>query len=268
MVIEMQELELIEAMQENYITYFRVFAGLPGVTFEECEDIIWFANADQPPGNTVLRTRLNSGHIEAQLERIMSQIGQDTDHIEWQILPGCQPADLAERLAARGLTGYAGMEYELVDLTTLPTRPATQANFRIEQVTNDQELTTWLHASAAGFETGIPGTQIYYDAYARHGFGSDAISLHYVGYLDDEPVTSSTLLLANGIAGIYDVSTPPPFRRQGFGGTITWDAMRVARDRGYRYAWLTSSAMAAGVYHKLGFSAYIRIPEYLWEREK
>ena len=54
MVTEMQEIQLIESMQENYITYFRVFAGLPGVTFEKCEDIIWFALAATPSPSITL----------------------------------------------------------------------------------------------------------------------------------------------------------------------------------------------------------------------
>jgi len=34
-------------------------------------------------------------------------------------------------------------------------------------------------------------TEVFSDAYARHGYGPDAFSLHYIGYADDAPVTSA-----------------------------------------------------------------------------
>ncbi|HEX2759374.1 MAG TPA: GNAT family N-acetyltransferase, partial [Rhizomicrobium sp.] len=125
-------------------------------------------------------------------------------------------------------------------------------------------LEAWKRISAEGFGG---DTQIYYDAYARHGFGPDAAALHYVGYLGEQPVTSSTLLLAGGIAGIFDVSTPPARRRQGFGGAITLAAMQEARRRGYDYAWIWSSAMGKSVYGKLGFvAADFGVREYRWRK--
>ena len=125
-------------------------------------------------------------------------------------------------------------------------------------------LEEWKQVSAEGFGGDF---QIFYDAYARHGFGPDAFSLHYIGYLNDELVTSSTLLLAGGIAGIYDVSTPPSFRRQGFGGAITFAAMQEAQNRGYQYAWIWSSPMGKSLYRKLSFvAADFGIREYRWQK--
>jgi ribosomal protein S18 acetylase RimI-like enzyme len=93
----------------------------------------------------------------------------------------------------------------------------------------------------------------YYDAYARHGYGPGACSLHYTGYLGDLPVTSGTLLDAGGSATIYDVSTPPAFRRQGFGGALTHFLMGEIRRRGYAETWIWSSDLGQTVYQKLGY---------------
>src|SRR5262249_56676142 len=101
----------------------------------------------------------------------------------------------------------------------------------------------------------------------RHGFGKDAVSLHYIGYLGSRPVTSGTLLLAGGCAAIYDVSTPKADRRQGFGAAITHAMMRAARERGHAWAWLQSSPVGRGVYAALGFAEVdIGMREYRWKR--
>jgi hypothetical protein len=131
-------------------------------------------------------------------------------------------------------------------------------------VTDATMLEAWKQISAVGFGG---DTQIYYDAYARHGFGPDATSLHYIGYLGDRPVTSATLLLAGGIAGVYDVSTPPAWRHRGFGGAITFAMLQEARQREYDHAWIWSSPMGKSVYSKLGFvAADFGVREYRWRK--
>jgi GNAT superfamily N-acetyltransferase len=254
----------VDLMQENLIAYFRIFAGLPGATFVE-EDVTWFANVKDEPGNHVLRTRISSDAIDRRIDEIIVQFSQYTDQIDWLVFPGCRPADLGKHLEARGMQAGLGGTWMLADLTAaLPSAPTVPAGFHIQPVSDTTMLEAWKQISAEGFGG---NAQIYYDAYARHGFGMDASSLHYIGYLGDQPVTSSTLLVAGGIASVYDVSTPPAARRQGFGGAITFAMLQEARQRGYDYAWIWSSPMGKSVYSKLGFvAADFGVREYRWRK--
>jgi hypothetical protein len=251
-------------MQENLIAYFRIFAGQPGAIFVEA-DVTWFVNVKDEPGNHVLRTRIAGDSIEHRIDEIIAQFSQYTDQIDWLVFPACRPADLGKRLEARGMQGGLGGTWMLADLTAaLPSAPSVPANFHIQHVGDTKMLEAWKQISAKGFGG---NAQIYYDAYAHHGFGPDAISLHYIGYLGDQPVTSSTLLLAGGIAGIYDVSTPPALRQRGFGGAITFAMVQEARQRGYQAAWIWSSQMGKSVYGKLGFvAADFGVREYRWRK--
>jgi GNAT superfamily N-acetyltransferase len=257
-------LTIVDQIQENLIAYFRIFDGLPGATFVD-EDVTWFVSVKDEPGNHVLRTRIAGDAIEQRIDASIGQFSQYADQIDWLVFPGDQPADLGKRLEARGMQSGLGGTWMLADLTAAPpSSPSVPGNFHIRHVRDTAMLETWKQISAAGFGG---DTQIYYDVYARHGFGPDAISLHYIGYLDDQPVTSSTLLVAGGIASIYDVSTPPAFRRQGFGGAITFATLQEARRRGYQHAWIWSSHMGKGVYSKLGFvAADLGVREYQWRK--
>ena len=136
--------------------------------------------------------------------------------------------------------------------------------FRIAQVRDDRMMAEWTRISSEGFEVDVAN---FYDAYARHGYGDDAFSLHYIGYLDDVPVTSATLLDAGGWATIYDVSTPPAFRKQGLGGAITYALMRETLNRGYADTWIWASNMAKPLYQSLGYvDADFGIREHRWHR--
>src|SRR6185295_3609209 len=167
-------------MQENLIAYFRIFAGLPGATFVE-EDVTWFVNTKAEPGNHVLRTCISGDAIERRIDEIIGQFSQYTDQIDWLVFPACLPADLGKRLEARGMQGGLGGIWMLADLTAAPPRtPSVPAQFHIQQVRDTTMLEAWKQISAEGFGG---DTQIYYDAYARHGFAANASALHYIGYL-------------------------------------------------------------------------------------
>ena len=124
--------------------------------------------------------------------------------------------------------------------------------------------------NAEGFESDPESDyQKYYDAYARHGFADDSVAVHYIGYFADKPVTSATLLLAGGIASVYNVSTPPCLRRQGFGSAVTYAAFHEAIKRGYETAFVQSSRMGVGAYRRIGFEIMDSgIREYQWKRVK
>ncbi len=250
-------------IQANLIAYMRLFAGLPNVTLYEA-DAFWFISSKRAPGDVILRANWPDDCAEEAIDNLLAQIGQHIDEIGWFVFPGDRPADLGQRLEKRGMAGGPGGNWLWADLNRLPPAPALPDNFRIEQVRDDQMMAEWVRVSEAGFGG---EAAIFYEAYARHGYGPDAFSLHYIGYQENTPVTSATLLDAGGTAALYDISTPPAFRGQGFGGFITHALMQEIRNRGYGDSWIWSSNMAKSLYHKLGYiDADFGLREHLWKQ--
>src|SRR5262245_56268837 len=113
------ELQQIDRMQENLIAYFRLFAGLPGITFAEA-DVTWLVSEQGPPGNHVLRTQIAGDAVERRIDEIIDRLGQLTDQIDWLVFPGCRPTDLGAHLEARGMQGGLGGTWMLADLAPPP----------------------------------------------------------------------------------------------------------------------------------------------------
>lgn len=279
-------METVNQIQANLIAYFRLFAGLPGVTFVD-ENVTWNVGG---PGPHILRTYFpsapdESGGIDQQIDDLIRQIGQAANSVDWFVFPSCYPPDLGERVAARGLAGGPDGAWTLVgqvggpggnwmvaDLAALPSAPPVSECFHVEAVRNQAMLGEWLQVSLTGFGNPLPTPEEwdkshFYAGYARHGFDKKASSLHYIGYLDDQPVTAATLLLAGGIAGLFDISTPPVFRRQGFGSAISRHLLQEAQAHGYQQAYVWSSALGKGVYPRVGFvPVALGMREYCWQK--
>jgi ribosomal protein S18 acetylase RimI-like enzyme len=258
--------ELIAATEVNYIAYFEGFACLPRCEFHRDDEITWFI-ANGPPGDGVLHTQLSPERAAETIDEVLTMLKARVEEGWWQVLPSCQPPDLASRLQARGLVKTESRPVMTVDVTMLKDTASIPTNLHIERVKDVTMLHDWFMASVAGFEADAEIEQVYFDAYAALGFAMDAPFHHYVGYLKGEPVTSSTLLLAAGLAGIYDVSTVPAARRQGFGRAITIAPLLEASSRGYRYAVLQSSEEGYNVYRSFGFETLYTEENYLWQRE-
>jgi ribosomal protein S18 acetylase RimI-like enzyme len=251
-------------IQQNMIAYMRLFVGLPGIASHEDADTFWIVSGSGAPGNGIYRANLPADRPEERLDALFEQVGQHIDAIDWMTFPGAQSAELAQRLEARGIPGGPAGNWLWIDLATLGTAPAVSADFHIEQVRDDTKMAEWLAVSEAGFGGTFP---CFYDAYARHGYGEEAFSLHYTGYLSDVPVTSGTLLDAGGTASIFDISTPNEYRQQGFGGAITHFLMREIKNRGYGDTWIWASNMARPLYQKLGYAdADFGIREHTWRK--
>lgn len=227
-------------------------------------ETFWCISNKSAPGNVILRAAWHADRAATLIDAIFAQIAQRTDAISWFVFPHDQPADLSQRLEARGLPGGRGGYWLWADLSARGAAPPTPDGFRVERVRDDQMMAVWVRASEEGFGSEL---SIFYDAYARHGYGPDAFSRHYLGYQGDTPVTSGTLLEAGDCAAIYDFSTPPAFRQQGFGTALMHAMMQEIRERGYTETWIWSSPMAQSLYRQLGYiDADFGLREHKWTK--
>jgi GNAT superfamily N-acetyltransferase len=76
---------------------------------------------------------------------------------------------------------------------------------------------------------------------------------HVIAHLEGEPVGAGTVIVADGTAGVYNVTTIASARRRGVGAAIMKELHDFAMELGCAGTALASSAMGLPLYERLGY---------------
>lgn len=196
--------------------------------------------------------------IQTSVERLRARGVPGT----WHVGPSMRPLDLGKRLLAAGFSNAGEEPGMAVDLQALSDDLRTPAGLQIRRVQDEAGLAVWAGTLGQGFGEGEREANWVASVYRKTGFGDAVPWRHYIAYLDDAPVGTSTIFTADGVAGVYFVMTVPEARRKGIGAAVTRFGLAEARALGSRIGVLQSSAAGRPVYERLGFRQYCTFNVY------
>lgn len=268
--LHLTEDELASAVHENLYALFRSMRVIPGCEIVESDNFACHhASLTNPMFKGVWKTRLSPDEIEDGIDGAVAWFeGRNEPSFFWWTDSLTQPSDLTERLMRRGFDGNVegdpGMALDLHGLTETTSLPN---GFTITRATTGNSLEDWCDVFTAAFDMPLSGGQAWVDATVQAG-GENAPWHLYVGYFEDEPVSTSILFNGAGVAGIYGIGTLPEWRRKGFAAAITMQPLLDARQQGYRFAVLFATRMGYPMYQRLGFrEVACKIGVYILEKE-
>lgn len=252
----------ISAIEGNLFATMSAFRKWPRAEVHDEAEIMWsMTDIPFPLFNSIMRAQLPPERIDTTIQTIIAQAESRNVPLLWWTGPTTQPAELGRHLERHGFVSEGQMPGMAVDLANLKENPPMPSGLTVQQVRDDETLKQWSQVCAAGF--GMPD----FAADAFHDFmchvDPDTV-LAYLGWRNDQPVATSLLVLAAGVAGIYNVATIPEARRQGIGAIMTLSPLRDARDRKYKVGILQASEMGVDVYRSLGFQEYCKIGQHIW----
>ena len=258
---------LVAANKANLFDWYRYLGSSPHADLYQSPEQTWLLTGI-PMGflNVVLRTQVELGHVDTIIKETLAHFqSRNVTLLSWCVEPDTRPANLGKHLATHGFTYTEGSTGMAVDLSALNEDLPAPSGLTIERVGDMEALRQWAYASIIGFGHPESDVDIWFDVFT--GLGFDLPLRNYVGILDGEPVATSQLFLAAGVAGIYVVATVPGARRQGIGAALTLAPLREARAMGFRVGILHASSMGVGMYRRLGFREYCKMSHYVWTRE-
>jgi N-acetylglutamate synthase len=163
-----------------------------------------------------------------------------------QLRPGCDRSlpDLATR---RGMTRAEDVPLMVLEDPSGPgvTDPDGLAIERLAPEAAGRHA----KVAAAGYEA----PEEYFQQLMTTGMLRGAGVRCYLGEFNGEPVTTGVGITLGDSIGIFNIATPPAYRRRGFGAAVTARTIRDGLSSGARWAWLQSTSAGYPVYRRLGF---------------
>lgn len=181
----------------------------------------------------------------------------------WWLAPHLEPASWSAHLLPHGFIYNDSTPGMAIDLDNLPS--PVRNSLTIQRVEDQRTLAVWADIFSEGY--GIPDTMRPAFRALIGSLGCDLSFRHYLGWLNDQPVATSTLFVGAGVAGIYNVATLAEARGQGVGSAMTLTPLYKALDLGYRAGVLQSSEMGYPVYQRLGFQKLCQIDHFYWSTQ-
>jgi GNAT superfamily N-acetyltransferase len=259
---------IIKAIEEN-TAEFLLAMGRAGGGEEYADDQIHWIIGDAPVAyhNAVVKADIAPSKVDALITETIVQFRLKNVSGSWHVSPLSQPSDLGKHLLAHGFKD-GGTEIGMaIDLHSMTENLPLGENIRFEMVRTEADLKVWEDTLAQGFGEGEIEARWTGAMYRKLGYGEGSAWRHFLAYVNDTPVATTSLFLGSEVAGIYFVFTVPQARRRSIGAGITLAALQTARKLGYQMGVLGSSPMGYSVYRTLGFKEFCRLEVYEYRHE-
>jgi GNAT superfamily N-acetyltransferase len=222
-----------------------VRTGLPGSFFN-----LVFA-LDHPKSVAQVREGIERLFLRTNTEFQIVTLPKTLDELE----PLIQELNLTEKEVMPGMV-----------LDPIPDAcPDPPKELQIRHLSSPEEVTDFLRTTAVAFGAPPNFFNVLKPGLLAGGAGSWSRDATYVGYFGDKPAATSTRVTTGAVAGIYNVTTLPEFRRRGFGESLTWRAVADGRTAGCKLSYLQASEMGRPVYERMGYRV---VEEYsLWKKK-
>jgi len=248
-----------DAVVDSSVEYLSAQGKTPGFEWIETPDLtVLISGMDISLFNAVLRTNLDPANAERRIAETVDRFKSRRVPFFWRIRRTDKPSNLPILLEKAGLkrSEEPGMAIDLDDLKA----PKPPPGFRLERAKGEDRLEAYVRLLIPAYQAPLsmvePFTRMILYADLGDRFR------HYIGHLDGRPVAASSVLLALGVAGLYNVATLPEARGRGIGAYMSSAPLLEAREDGYRVGVLQASDMGRPVYVGLGFRDRGRLISY------
>jgi ribosomal protein S18 acetylase RimI-like enzyme len=254
---------LVKALTDNLHTHIPFYSHMPNAILWDEPDLLALLTDLVPSESMVYRTHFTTEDASKRIEQVLQRFhAQGCLPMYWQVGPFTLPVDLGKYLQAQGFKFFVRAPGMAVNLQELEKEPVLSGNFVIEPVKNSDQLRKWVNIVAKVDEISDALQEGFFRMFESQRTDLGANSQLFLGMENSQPVATSRLFCAGGVAGIWHVATIPEARGRGYGTGMTLAAARAGHELGMRFGVLYATAAGYSVYCRLGFQEYCHIDVY------
>lgn len=251
-------------MDANLAAFWSCYGLADGCHLHSRPAVTWFYTGLQfPLFNGVSVIDADEQEVRNTFDALRERIAANPAPALWWISPLSRPENIGSLLQQYGAGPAGEVPAMAMNLDELDDRLEPVAGLTCRQVDDPELQALWGRIAAIGNGCGDDVVQAMEKMESSIDDPRYRQQLRYIGYLDGQPVASTALVPAAGVAGIYAVATIPEARRKGIGHFLTVMPLLKARELGYRVGILQSSSAGYPIYQRIGFQELFKYRLYL-----
>ena len=246
----MADRQLTLAYEANLAEWWQAHILASGGTADCTRGLDWSLDK-HGGGSSMHRIRLDEAGFDAVIDRCLDEAVPHGSAVWAYVSQHATPEDAIQRLRAMGFHHNKRFDVFIHRLDGLEV-PALRAGVTIERLTGLDRFSKQVpHPYVGAVTTPARKQAIAAEQSLIQSRPDDFFS--WLLCIDGVPVSSVTVLITDGMAGIYNVGTVEAARGQGHAGTLLTYALGQARQAGATAAGLIAVARAEALYERVGF---------------
>jgi GNAT superfamily N-acetyltransferase len=213
----------------------------------------------------IIWSRLSEDTADAVIDEQLAYIKSTGREFEWKVYSHDRPADLKDRLVARGFDAREPADAIMVlDMHALPDALRLPIPDAIRRITDPGEIPALMAVL----------TQVWEEDFAPFGDelaaqlreDPEVLSL-YAAFADGRPVSTAWAQYTSGsqFAGLWGGTTLPDYRKRGFYTGLLAARAEEAQARGRRFLVVDASPMSRPILERFGFVTITMATECVWQ---
>ena len=215
-----------------------------------------------PSFNEYMKPRLVEDNATAYVQTSVHLAKRSGVPITWSLGALPTPENLGKILVENGFMNVASPWGMAVQLLHAEIEPALK--LKIVEVTHAGQLDEFSAVMCPAHEMPVNMRGPWTEMFKAVGYGDGSAWRHFIGYLGEEAVGTSSSYVGAGVVSVTHVTVAPDYRGWGFGSEMAAWPLGLARDMGYRIGTLWSTDAGKDMCERLGFTALCRGQTYLW----
>ena len=176
----------------------------------------------------------------------------------WSIQLRVTPSEEIRRIAARhGLVRESTYSLMILHLDEKTAAAPPSGDLRVRAV-GAAESATYAKALAEGFEV---DPVVFGNLNSPRVLQAAGVTA-YLAEHEDAVVSTGLTSIVDDCVGLFNIATPPRYRRRGFGRAMTQTMLHNGYAAGERIAFLSPSPMGLPLYESLGFRASLNFTSF------
>jgi GNAT superfamily N-acetyltransferase len=250
---------------ELYTRQERIEIEFPGMRKDNLPHLIRHVRP-APATSLIGYSELDENNADAAIDEQIEYFRALQLNFSWKVFKSDQPADLKDRLLARGFVTYEEEAVMVLELDEAPASLLAQQNVDLRPITRRQNL---VDVIAVMKQVWGGDYHWVYDRLGGHLEIPNYLNV-FVAYVDGRPASTGWVYFTRGgeFASLWGGSTIAEYRGHGLYTALLARRVQAARQQGKRFITIDAGPMSQPIVEKYGFRLLTHAQDFDWEFEK